>query len=54
MKDGKALVNEVIYASDFGLEDGNNGLTGSHSGKALFVNCLKCVKCGHSYVVSNS
>ncbi len=49
-KPSKALLNQLISLGDDLFEAGDVGSTQSRSGKAILVDCYKCVKCGHSFI----
>lgn len=51
-KPSKALLNTLVPFNDFGNDAGQRGTTQSRQGTAQLVDCLKCDKCGHSWVPS--
>lgn len=51
-KFSKAFNNTLVCFDDFGNDAGNRGTTQSRVGKAILVDCYKCVNCGHSFIPS--
>lgn len=49
-KPSKALLNQLVSSGDDLFEAGSRGSTMSRSGKAILVDCYKCVNCGHSFI----
>ena len=49
----KGLLNTLVSAEDFGNDAGSIGSTQYRGGQARLVDCLKCNKCGHSWIPDN-
>lgn len=48
MKPSKALMNTLVSFNDFGNDAGSRGTTLSRNGKAVLIDCYKCITCGRS------
>lgn len=46
----KGFLNDLVSCDDFGNDANERGTTQSRTGDAKLVDCLKCEKCGHSFV----
>ncbi len=49
-KPSKGLLNQLVSFNDFDNDAGSRGTTQSRVGKAILVDCYKCINCGHSFI----